>query len=196
MINTTTTEERDMLKDLASEFTSAASLNNSRAFRWLSDRIAQGRKGVYAEIAHMTPEIAQLLLDSNADNRRLNPGKVREYTEKMRAGIFELNGQSIIVSRDGFLNDGQHRCAACINSGAAIDTVMVFGVQRDSRYTVDAGMKREAGQLLSMRGVKNAHANATMAKLLQVWESEKIITRSKRNIGNDDVYRFFISPSP
>lgn len=113
----------------------------------------------------ITPTIATELLANNNDNRPIAHNKVRQYARDMATGNWPLNGESIIIAADGGVNDGQHRLLACMEAGAEFETIVVFGVDRDSRLTVDQGRARGAGCYLGMEGVPNANAIAAMCRM-------------------------------
>ncbi|MEM1149392.1 MAG: hypothetical protein AAF526_01795 [Pseudomonadota bacterium] len=122
--------------------------------------------GVIGVEGSLTPALARCLLDRNAENRPLSKTNLSRLCSDIRSGRWVLNGQTIIVAEDGRLNDGQHRCHAVLETGKAVPTLFSFGVQRDSRLTVDMGAQRDVGNFLSMQGVPNASAVATVCNYL------------------------------
>ena len=132
---------------------------------WFSSMVERGRNEVFSEIVIVTLELAKQILDNNPDNRNINENKVAEIAADMRNGRWKLNGEAIIVSREGFLNDGQHRLYGSVASGRAFESVVIFGVSRDSRYTVDMGTSRSVAQFIGMEGAKNATHAAAAARV-------------------------------
>lgn len=135
--------------------------------RWLD----RARSEVFTVNTTLTPDMARVLLDRNPENRAVGtrgPNRsVAAYAEMMRRGEWLLNGSTIVVSRDGFLNDGQHRCHAVIEAGVSIPVLISFGVERESRITVDQGRARTPGDVLSIHGQTNTNI---LAKAIQfVW---------------------------
>jgi len=105
-----------------------------------------------AIIETITPERAAELLKSNTANyRRLMPDRVKQYADDLSAGLWQLNGETIKISSDGVLFDGQHRLAAIVKSGCPMRTFVVYGVQ-PSMNICDVGMGRTATQLLKAEG--------------------------------------------
>lgn len=141
-----------------------------RAVAWLSHRILRGNREIFSEVVTVTPELARLLLSRNHSNR-----SVRALVEGIKTDIvegrWELNGETIIVSKDGYLNDGQHRLLAVDESGLPIKTVMTFGVERETRFSTDTGSAKTSGDLLSMSGIGNANSVAAIAGYL--WQIER-----------------------
>ena len=94
-------------------FTAAKTGNTRRASAWLESRLAQMRaKGLFSELVTITPEIAEMLLARNPDNRHRSPDVVNRYASDMRSGRWSLTGESLKISTDGLLNDGQPRIRA------------------------------------------------------------------------------------
>lgn len=119
---------------------------------WLDEQLRRARGGVVTVTAPLTPALAGVLLERNPANRRLGADVVEKYARDMKNGAWRLNGEPIIVSADGLLNDGQHRCAAVVESGHTIMAIFVFGVGRDTRMTLDQGKARRASDFLGMHG--------------------------------------------
>lgn len=158
-----------------------SALNTSRASRWLDARIKKGRNSIFSEVTQLTPELATLLLGANDGNRHLDKRSLRQYQTDIEEDRFVLNGEPIIVSDTGELNDGQHRCMAVIGAQKAIETIIVFGVPRETRLTVDEGKARTTGDYLSMDGIGDQNnVAATAAKLMEIAEHRKLVTGNDR----------------
>ncbi|WP_179145411.1 hypothetical protein [Rhizobium sp. RU36D] len=99
---------------------------------------------------------------------------MRAYADAMRRGEWLLNGEAIIISRSGALNDGQHRLNAVIRSGTTVPMMLAFGLDRDSRHTVDQGAARTPGNILSMYGEKNANSLATAISFVWLYEGNRV----------------------
>jgi hypothetical protein len=158
-------------------FSAATSPDKKRAERWLKDRIDRAkREGVFVELAKLTPVLAELLVadDVNADNRTKKWGKIEQWASAITRGEWELNGETIIISRDGKLNDGQNRCLAVIKAGRPIDVLMVFGVDRETRRSVDTGTGRTLGDVFDMAAEKNAKAVAAAVRMLWLYENGRL----------------------
>jgi hypothetical protein len=121
----------------------------------------------------LTPGLADLLLKRNGGNRAINPNRVTLYASDIIEGRWVPNGESVIVSDDGFLNDGQHRCAAVMEAGKPITTLFVFGVDRESRKTTNMGKTKGAGDFAAMEGLPNGNVLAGMARLAIAFEGGK-----------------------
>lgn len=139
---------------------------------WLNDCIERGRQQPFAEVTTLTPGLANVLLANNPDNRPVRPVKVRHYANDMRRGRWPLNGETIILSREGSLNDGQNRCLAVIEANTSIPVTLFFGAERETRLTVDQGAARGAAAYLGMEGASNATTQASVARMVLAYEAE------------------------
>jgi hypothetical protein len=137
---------------------------------WLNQCIERGKTEVFSETVVMTPAMAAELLRRNPDNRSIKAVKVQQFAADMRAGRWPLNGENIIISKCGLLNDGQHRCAGLIDANVCLPMVVQFGIEREARTTIDQGSARGAGDYLSMGRVENAISSATIARIIIAFE--------------------------
>lgn len=132
---------------------------------------------IFSVTATITPEVAERLLARNAGNRPIREKgesrSVEAYARAMLRGEWVLNGAPIIVSADGQLNDGQHRLSAVVASGVAVPMHITFGVERESRHTVDQGAARSPGHILAMRGEKNYNTLATAVAVVWAYDGDK-----------------------
>lgn len=158
-----------------------------RALTWLTSKIAQGRKGPFAEEVTVTPEIAQRLLDNNPDNRKLKERMIRAMVADLKAGRWQANGETIKLSIDGELNDGQNRLTAVVRSGASLRTWVVFGLPRETRMTIDTGAVRTGADFLGMGNVKNAVAVAGVSRQLMLYRRGQYFVGGARSAQDNDL---------
>jgi len=123
-----------------------------RMRKWLETKIAAGAKKAFTEIVTVTPVLSALLLERNTINRPKNKRGLKDLKLDIEGGRFQFNGQSIIVSDTGTLNDGQHRCETVLVTGVPIESVMVFGPSEESRKTTDTGKVKTVSNFLAMEG--------------------------------------------
>jgi hypothetical protein len=116
------------------------------------------------------PELAEALLGSNTGNRRLNARRVSQLADAMRASAFVNTGAPVIMSREGILNDGQHRLAAVVESGSTVEMDVRFGVPRAVFAHTDTGASRTPGDVLSILGVTTGKRVAAALRLLVLYE--------------------------
>lgn len=148
----------------------------------LSVWLSRGKSDVFTVTTEVTPIMAERLLMGNANNRHLRmkgtTRSVEAYASAMARGEWQLNGETIIIASDGHLNDGQHRLHAVLQSGVSIQAQITFGVERESRHTVDQGAARTPGNILAMYGEKSTNQ---LAHALQfVWAYDEAPTLNFR----------------
>ena len=127
----------------------------------LASWLKRGEREVFTEVVTMTPLLAHRLLERNADNRPLRENGtarcVQAYAAAMERGEWVVNGAPIIMSRDGLLNDGQHRLNAVVKANVSVPMQITFGVERETRHTIDQGAARTPGNILAMHGERNTN---------------------------------------
>lgn len=138
---------------------------------WFNECVERGKRGVFSETVGVTPGLAAEMLRRNENNRSIRASKAEQYANDMRAGSWTFNGEPIIISDTGELNDGQHRMQAIIDANTVIEMLFVFGLPRASRETIDQGAARGASDYLGMSGVPNAASAATIARLVIAYEA-------------------------
>jgi hypothetical protein len=162
-----------------------------RAADWLEDQVAKAGGKVTTQIVDLTPALARALLNRNEGNRKCSDAIVTQYARDMRNGAWQFNGEPIIVSADGRLNDGQHRSEAVIAADTTIQAIMVIGVARATRTTLDQGKMRSIGDYLTMEGHSNAAQLGTAAS--QAWQFStfgKLATGSQSRPTKSEVMAF------
>lgn len=142
-----------------------------RAIKWLDERIEASKKKPSVEIVALTPVLASLLLTRNSINRPISKLNALSLASDIASGRFVFNGESIVVSDKGHLNDGQHRCMQVVATGQAIETVIVFGAKEATRFTIDTGRSKSASNLLHMKGRKYTHVLAAAVNYHLQWQT-------------------------
>lgn len=118
-----------------------------------------------------TPEEAKRILETkNPSNRRLSQATVRGYVADMLCGNWQLNPDSIKFAANGDLLDGQHRLAACVQSGVPLEAIVTYGASKELMEVLDSGRKRSAADLLKIKGVKNYTKVSTLARAVVAYE--------------------------
>lgn len=139
--------------------------------QWFNECVERGKRERFTTEVTVTPGLANVILDRNPDNRNIGYAKLSQYTADIRAGRFDgMNGATIAIAKTGELNDGQHRLQAVIDANTPTRFMFVFGVERESRLTVDQGKARTAADYLGMEGVPYATALASIARLVIAYE--------------------------
>lgn len=135
----------------------------------MCDRAARANARSYGELT-ITPAMAMALYDRNSGNRHVRT-RYLKIAEDILQGRYTTNGETIIISRCGSLNDGQHRMLAVLWANKSIVTACCVGAERSTRETVDVGSARTVGDFLHMRGVTNAAKASAMVNYL--WQYHK-----------------------
>ena len=120
----------------------------------------------------ITPKRAKELLEQNVRNRPLRSRTlVERIAADIRGGRWQLNGDTIRLSSDGILLDGQHRLHAIILADTAVETLFVHGLDNSTFETIDTNRAvRSGSDLLSIDGYKNANNLAATAALSYLYD--------------------------
>ena len=118
------------------------------------------------DIVTVTPDVALEWLTANTHNRHLSKIAVAKIVEDIGAGRWKDNGETVKFSKTGVLLDGQHRLTAIYMAGVTVRLMVVTGLEDDVQPTIDIGMARTAGSLLSMNGIAQGNAVAALAKMV------------------------------
>jgi hypothetical protein len=159
------------------------------------------------EIVMLTPELAMKLLERNTWNRPLNQQHVQRISRQIADGKWRFNGDTIKLAKGGELHqddngvsrlavegdvlDGQHRCWAVIDSTTAVETIIVYGIERDAFSTIDTLRKpRNGADVLALNGATRyrSHMSQTLMWLIR-WQ-RGILTEYKapqHRIENSDI---------
>jgi hypothetical protein len=155
---------------------------------WLFERIERGRNGIFSEIVTVTPEIAKRILENNENNRNVSEAQVAKIASDIMNDNWEMNGETIIISVDGQLNDGTHRLLAIVKANKAVDAMLVFGLPRNSRMSVDTGRSRKTSDFLKMSGALNANYAAAVAR---IWYAFSIGDYLGRSVTKQETIHFY-----
>jgi hypothetical protein len=136
---------------------------------------ANGRK-VTAQVETISPSKAIELLANWAENPRpLNQSLLGRLKSDMKSGAFTVTGEAIILGPDDLGLDGRHRLTACVQTGVAIQSLVVRGVPETALSNIDGGMSRNVGQRLVLAGVDPGAAGARnfAAAIAWTWRLSK-----------------------
>jgi len=112
----------------------------------------------------LTPAMAERLLIGNTKNRAVIKSYLKNMEQVLLRNEWRFNGEPIIVSSTGRVLDGQHRLMACVSTGISIDTILVRGVDESVFPTLDRGISRTVGNVLSIDGIENYNSVAAALK--------------------------------
>lgn len=140
---------------------------------WVEERLARSQTTVISEAGELTPAIAQTLLERNDGNRPLRMAKLNQYISDIQNDRWQFNGETIIIAKNGSMNNGQHRAHAVVATGKSIPILFVFGVERESRKTVDTGASRGAHDHLSVEGFVQPTTLAAVTRFVLAFEANE-----------------------
>lgn len=127
--------------------------------------------GPHISMMTVTPTMAKTWLEKNtARNRKVVPGLILKYVEDIRAGRWQMNGSTIVMSTAGTIIDGQHRLRAIVEANRAIETMVASGIEESAFETIDSGRRRTAADVLSILGYTNVTEMAAVANMSLAWE--------------------------
>lgn len=109
----------------------------------------------------ITPAMAKKLLEKNTHNRKVDAQQLAGLIREIKAGRFVANGDAIRLAKDGTILDGQHRLKACLVANKPIQAIILTGLDTDTQYTMDSGVKRSLASQLTILGCKNSSAVAS-----------------------------------
>jgi hypothetical protein len=129
---------------------------------------------LHSLVIHIEPAVAaEILKISNHGNRRLVDRHALRLAKVIKAEDYEITGDTIKVSVEGRLLDGQHRLMACVRQGSAIISHFVFGLPEEVFDVIDQGKKRTAADVLGLIGVKDPKLVAGSIRFV-MWYRHKI----------------------
>jgi hypothetical protein len=127
--------------------------------------------GTRTQVMTITPILAQQWLDGASDfkNRRVKDTVILKYARDMESGIWQVNGETIkFAHRNGaaVMIDGQHRALACVKSGSAFTSLVVFGVDEATYHSMDSGTVRQPADFLQRSGSQYVHSVVAAARMI------------------------------
>lgn len=142
-----------------------------RAAAWLASRVERSKHmradELESEVVQVTPELAEMMLERNQDNRPLRPRKVQLWSSMLTEGRWKLHHQGLAFSRTGKLLDGQHRLAAIAATGVAASMQVTFGVEDAAFDVLDTGANRSGADALAIAGYKYWTSLAAAARVFK-----------------------------
>lgn len=135
------------------------------------------------DIVTITPEIAAEILPKNVRNRNISAQQLNKVRHALTSGQWKLNGEAIKIAKDGTLLDGQHRLTACVQTGIPFQTLLIYGLDKDTQDTMDTGKSRGPADVLSINGYKNSALLAAIT--LGIIRSEKWNMRTAFTTGGN-----------
>jgi hypothetical protein len=127
--------------------------------------------GVEIMLVLLTPELAERYLTRLPKRQRKQSERtIDRYAGDMASEQWLFIGDAIKFNGDEELIDGQHRCRAVIESGRPQMTQVVVGLEAEAIVVFDTGRPRRFTDWLTMEGVANASAVASVTKRVFDWQ--------------------------
>lgn len=148
---------------------------------------AQNTPNLTVRTITLTPDLAKTLLERNPRNRNISRTNLQLLVRAITNGEWTLNGEAVKVNTEGYILDGQHRCMAVVESGIAIETLLVEGLPDDTQDTMDQGKARSLADVLSIRGELNSVGLAALIKRHVVVQRAGLATAFMNGSGGQGV---------
>ncbi len=116
----------------------------------LTDYQQLADSNLIVSVEEIDADTAARWLRANRLNRPLRRGHVAFLAREIEQGLWQLNGQPIVISDTEDVLDGQHRLHAVIESGGIIRTMVVYGISKEAFKTIDTGAARSGADALSV----------------------------------------------
>lgn len=143
---------------------------------------------VSVDYEYITPELAQNLLDRNIEtNRKINRVNLDKVKTALTEGAFIFNGDTIKITAEEELCDGQHRLLAIVESNIGAWMLVVRGVMTEAMDTIDQNLTRTVAQMLHIRGrnIPNASLAIAAQRILLISDEDvnmRMAARDRRKL--------------
>lgn len=110
--------------------------------------------GLYCVTQTITPQQAQMIMDRYhiGNNRSQAKNNISRIVADITRDAWDLTAATIAFNDDGMFYEGQHRLTACIKANKPIETIVVFGVPRESMPSTDIGKSRNCRDAMAISG--------------------------------------------
>jgi hypothetical protein len=129
---------------------------------------------ITCKLETITPEMAAELLTRNNTNRPIKKRSVAFLVKELNEGRWKVNGETVGISPEGDLVNGQHRLSACVEADKDITTLVARNVPKDAFDTIDTGNKRSAGDTLAVLGEINTNLLAATLTLIDRYNTKNV----------------------
>lgn len=131
----------------------------------------------------ITPHMAEELLTLNNTNRHISKYDWDQYFQDMTNDNWHFTGQTIKISKDMELQDGQHTLLACSESGKTIVLNIQTGLEPEAFNYMDIGRKRNGSDVLQLKGFHNYHVMSAAIKTIILYQTKgRIETKTRSNL--------------
>lgn len=144
----------------------------------------------------ITPDAAIDMLKMNDSflNRQFDDKRIKRYTAQMSKGRWKpKNGDTIKISEEGMLLDGQHRLLSLWLTKTACTYLIVTGLEKATMPYMDIGKPRNSYDVTYINGFgTNSRALAQAVKLIMLFKNKSIVKGviDDYDVANDEVNEF------
>lgn len=124
------------------------------------------------DVTFVTPEMAEVYLQCNLNNRPLSRAHITNLAEALKRGEWKMTAEPIKFTNDDLLIDGQHRLHAILEANKGALLSIARNVPADSFDAMDRGRLRSSGDVLAMMNVKYYTAVASGLRLYCQFEQK------------------------
>lgn len=150
-----------------------------------------GCENIVAEVVSITPAEATAWLRANEHNRPVRKNHVIFLANQIKSGLWQINGQAIVIADNEQVLDGQHRLLAIIEAGQPIKTLVVYGITPEAFSTIDTGAVRSSADALYLHfndhGIGIVKAVATAVPWVKQLERGALRSGGSSKISNHEV---------
>lgn len=112
----------------------------------------------------VTPEMAEVYLLKNRNNRRLDQRHVQRLMRQFRGGGFPHVPEPIAFDTNDELINGQHRLTACVRTKIGFSAQVSIGWPPDTKEFIDMGKGRTPGDNLELHGIPDPIVTAAIIR--------------------------------
>jgi hypothetical protein len=128
-----------------------------------------------AVLTTVTPQMAHDWLAAAHPNRPVSRARVKTIARAIAAGLWQVNGQTLVLCPEFRLLDGRHRCLAIVDAGQSVQTFVVCGIDPVCFATMDQGGKRSGADVLSIAGHPQAQTLCSALRWLWRYEHQQML---------------------
>lgn len=128
-----------------------------------------------AVLTTVTPQMAHDWLNTAHPNRPTSRARVKTIARAITAGLWQVNGQTLVFCPEFRLLDGRHRCLAIVEAGQSVQTFCVIGIDPSCFRTMDMGRKRSGSDILSIAGHPQAQTLCSALRWLWRYEHQQML---------------------
>lgn len=127
----------------------------------------------------ITPDYAKELLADNDHNRKVSGANVTTIAQALTNKEWKVSGQTIVISKNGTLMDGQHRLLAVMQTGISMEHCIVRGVEDEVFKVIDIGKNRSGADVLSIAHIDRSSKIAKVIKMHKAYENRHMTRLAK-----------------